>query len=597
MGILQIMYSSLIVAATFGQTSSQSLKNFLCRDDESFKFRGDSEKDCNKWARKKNKNKQRCQLGGGRVAKACKFSCNTCECVDDPNFFFKDESQTCKKWVAKVPEMRCRKNLKRVNGVARSKVSDHCRILCGTCRPPDCIGEMWKKTAETFSKDSGKIVSDRGKSSYFGWSNAIVQSTMAVGALRNNSDRGAVYLYQKISDGVWELQEKLEASDGTADDWFGVSVAMSDHFLVVGAPSGRDRSGGSAYVYARGADGSLGPLVQKLRASDGQRNDEFGWTVGVSDRIIVVGNNGVGSNGGKIYFFEPNSTGTWEEVLVDTSDYTFSVSKDLVVSTLKNEVRIYSPAIIPATSSETSHETSSENTRNTSSATSNENTRNTSSETSNEISVKTSKKNEDDYKRAKNKMENKKNDNSKTDNKNYSAKKNKMGNKKNNYTNKGTWELTQQVNIEFGSASSVYLSDNTIAVGLSELERQTGAVTILTRRDGVGWERTQQLVASDGQEGAHFGARVAIMGNMLVVGAYSNDNKNGEDAGAVYLFSVRGEGDGAYWTEVKKVVTDDGREWDGFGWDISASAGTIVIGAPDDDDSKGSVYVIEPDCI
>jgi len=66
-GILQMIYSFLLVAATFGQTSSQDVpgtgfKSFLCRDDESFKFRDDSEKDCYNWASKKNKNKQRCQL-------------------------------------------------------------------------------------------------------------------------------------------------------------------------------------------------------------------------------------------------------------------------------------------------------------------------------------------------------------------------------------------------------------------------------------------------------------------------------------------------------------------------------------------------------
>lgn len=64
-------------------------------------------------------------------------------------------------------------------------------------------------------------------------------------------------------------------------------------------------------------------------------------------------------------------------------------------------------------------------------------------------------------------------------------------------------------------------------LGLGGLAPGWGAAT--------GVERSQQLLAADGQAGDEFGFRVATDG-WIVGGAPFNDNENGEDAGAAYVF-------------------------------------------------------------
>jgi hypothetical protein len=44
----------------------------------------------------------------------------------------------------------------------------------------------------------------------------------------------------------------------------------------------------------------------------------------------------------------------------------------------------------------------------------------------------------------------------------------------------------------------------------------------------------QKLTASDGKASANFGRSVAISDDFAVVGAYKDDNVNGDQAGAVY---------------------------------------------------------------
>jgi len=100
-----------------------------------------------------------------------------------------------------------------------------------------------------------KITVEDADDSYFGWSTAISENTMAVGAYRYNNERGAVYLYQKSSsDDSWELEATIEASDGIDGDSFGWKVAMTGDVVVVGTPYA-DNGRGSAYVVSREAEG------------------------------------------------------------------------------------------------------------------------------------------------------------------------------------------------------------------------------------------------------------------------------------------------------------------------------------------------------
>ena len=80
--------------------------------------------------------------------------------------------------------------------------------------------------------------------------------------------QGSAYVFVR-SGGVWTQQQKLEASDAVAVDFFGFSVAVSGETVVIGAPRDDGTAGsaqGSAYVFVRSA--GVWTQQQKLEASD-----------------------------------------------------------------------------------------------------------------------------------------------------------------------------------------------------------------------------------------------------------------------------------------------------------------------------------------
>ena len=88
--------------------------------------------------------------------------------------------------------------------------------------------------------------------------------------------------------GVYQAT-KLAASDGAAGDQFGMSVAISGRRIVVGA-FGDDEAGdqsGSAYVFSTERSGDY--RESKLTAFDGAAFDAFGWSVALAGRTVVVG--------------------------------------------------------------------------------------------------------------------------------------------------------------------------------------------------------------------------------------------------------------------------------------------------------------------
>ena len=71
-----------------------------------------------------------------------------------------------------------------------------------------------------------------------------------------------------------------------------------------------------------------------------------------------------------------------------------------------------------------------------------------------------------------------------------------------------------------------------------------------------------------------------------MVGASWDDDK-GSASGSVYVF-VRS---GTTWTQQQKLVANDGAESDQFGNSIALDGDALVVGAANDEDGRGSVYV------
>ncbi|MDZ4753860.1 MAG: FG-GAP repeat protein [Phycisphaerae bacterium] len=94
---------------------------------------------------------------------------------------------------------------------------------------------------------------------------------------------------------------------------------------------------------------------------------------------------------------------------------------------------------------------------------------------------------------------------------------------------------------------------------------------------GTSWELTAKLVAPDAASADWFGRAVAVDGNFIVVGAYGDDDR-GEKSGAAYVFRR----DGGEWLLDVKLVPEDLREGDWFGFSVAVHGDTIAIGAPRD---------------
>jgi len=98
----------------------------------------------------------------------------------------------------------------------------------------------------------------------------------------------------------------------------------------------------------------------------------------------------------------------------------------------------------------------------------------------------------------------------------------------------------------------------------------------------------QKLSAGDGDSGDGFGVSVGLSrdGTTAVVGAFEDEDPNGERAGAAYVFERRT----GSWIQQAKLVAADGDAGDWFGSSVTVSSdgATVVIGAPNDDDPDGS---------
>jgi hypothetical protein len=147
--------------------------------------------------------------------------------------------------------------------------------------------------------------SDAAPGDRFGESVAISGTTAIVGALDdddNGSQSGSAYLFDTTTG---TQSAKLTASDGAAEDRFGISVAISGTTAIVGALYHDDNGtdSGSAYLF----DTTTGVQIAKLTASDGAAGDLFGQSVAISGTTAIVGARGDGDNGtnsGSAYLFD-----------------------------------------------------------------------------------------------------------------------------------------------------------------------------------------------------------------------------------------------------------------------------------------------------
>lgn len=200
-----------------------------------------------------------------------------------------------------------------------------------------------------------KVASPDGRTGdKFGASVCMCGSYAYIGAPHdkmNGLSTGSVYAYKMAPDGSWKLSEKLFPgdTDNPADgDLFGASVSCDRNMTAVGAPSDGSlyAAGGAVYVYQRGLQAVL--LVAKLTSYSGEANEQFGYSVAVSNNLVLVGAVGsseAGASSGAVYAFrkEPEP----DDDLLDDRSYGYGAGDDRVPDGWTLEAIIY-PADVNA---------------------------------------------------------------------------------------------------------------------------------------------------------------------------------------------------------------------------------------------------------
>ena len=343
---------------------------------------------------------------------------------------------------------------------------------------------VFVQSGGTWSEQAELTASDGSAFDEFGSSVAVNGSTVVVGAgwrtVGSNNSQGAAYVFVE-SGGTWSQQAELTAPDGGAYNYFGRSVALSGSTIVVGAPgyptTGSNVAQGAAYVFTQ--SGTNWSQQAKLTASDGVAYDEFGFSVAVSGSSALLGapcHPAVGPCGpGAAYVFV-QSGGTWsQQAELSASD---GVPQD-----------------------------------------------------------------------------------------------------------------------EFGW--SVGLDANTAVVGatlhtVGSNQSYQGAAYVFVQSGGV-WSQQAELSASDGVTQDKFGFSVALVGSTAVVSAAWHPYMawcSCQGPGAAYVFV----GSGGTWSQQGELTASDGADNDDFGWSVALDGSTAVGGAPHhtvgSNQFQGAAYVL-----
>ena len=145
--------------------------------------------------------------------------------------------------------------------------------------------------------------------SRFGCNLAANGERLVVTAPLENEGAGAVYVYRR-QPGGWTFEQRLEPTNTRPDQWFGFDVALSERWLLVGAPRDQGSLGGinnfggelfetdgrpgAAYLFEL-ADGDW---VQRyyLKRPNPEPHDGFGGGVALDNGQVFVAGDSPGSN-------------------------------------------------------------------------------------------------------------------------------------------------------------------------------------------------------------------------------------------------------------------------------------------------------------
>jgi hypothetical protein len=400
---------------------------------------------------------------------------------------------------------------------------------CAPSDAPDDSSEINRASEPLIWLEQQKLVaSDGSASDALGTSVALSGDTAVVGAPWDSfapaSGQGSAYVF--VRGGVaWVEQQRLRASDAAEGSSFGISVALSADTMLVGAfqdDTGPNDRQGSAYVFTR--TGSTWTEAQKLLASDGEAGSYFGGSVALAGDTALVGAPGRSGGGAAYVFVRSGSTWTPQQTLV-ASDVSagdeFGGSVALGADT----------ALVGAPRDQVGSNAA---------------------QGSAYVFVRVG----------------------------------------------STWTVQQKLTASDGAAGdtfgSIVLSGDTALIGAPSRTVGTnltqGSVYVFVRM-GSTWTEQQALAASDGASEEYLGRSLALSGDTALAGVAERDVGTNQRQGSAYVFSRSG----STWVEQQKLFASDGQADDNFGASVALSGAMALVGASNDgvgsNAAQGSAYV------
>jgi len=197
------------------------------------------------------------------------------------------------------------------------------------------VGSKWHSdngyesgAAYIFDAPTGKqlfklLASDGTSNDTFGFSVAISGNLAIIGAPFSNNKIGSAYVFDAVTGQELMI---LHPTEGARYDRIGQSVAISGDKAIVGAPYDGDNGpdSGSAYIF----DLATGQELHKLLAFDGSKKDHFGNSVAINSNLAIVGaygnNNENGDGAGAAYVFDITTGNLLYKILAsDAQDYKY----------------------------------------------------------------------------------------------------------------------------------------------------------------------------------------------------------------------------------------------------------------------------------
>ena len=423
------------------------------------------------------------------------------------------------------------------------------------------------------------VAANGGKGDEFGFSVALAGDTALVGARYEDTrgaDAGAAYLFNR-SGTSWTQTKMLTGSNGGSTDQFGHAVTLIDGVALVGAPREDQRGGdaGTAYLFLR--SGTVWSQTQKLTGADTGGSDRFGTTViADGERLAVGAYRDIAYDQGSAYVFSRSGT-TYKQTRKLTADDRAHYDYFSLGLGLSGEVVLvgaYGDDDKGAVSGSAHFfelcEAKDEK-KLTASDGYNSDEFGYAVAVSGDTAVIGSRY-DDDY----------------------------GTNSGSAYVFKrsgSSWTQEQKLNASDAQAHdyfgwSVAISGDTTVVGAQREDQQgtdAGAAYVFART-GTLWSQQGKLTAYDGTTSDYFGTAVATTSDTAVVGSYLDNNARGSDAGAAYVFARTG----TTWKHQLKIIASDGGSSDHFGYAVSISGNTALIGSRYDDDrgtNAGAAYV------